>query len=71
MRAQLLVAFGIILQLRAQQAPADLLQLVHAQVASSLDRIPRSMWTQTIDRTVYAPEPDAPPESPNKPAVQS
>ena len=57
MCARLFVAFGIILQLRAQQDPADLLKLVQTQVASSLDRIPRYKCTKTIDRTVYAPMP--------------
>jgi hypothetical protein len=57
MCARLFAAFGIVLQLQAQQDPADLLSLVQTQVASSLDRIPRYMCTQTIDRTVYALEP--------------
>jgi hypothetical protein len=58
MCARLLVALGIVvLQLRAQQDPEDLLKLVRSQVARSLDRIPRYMCTQTIDRTLYAVEP--------------
>ena len=57
MCTRLFVAFGIVLQLQAQQDPADLLKLVQAQVAASLDRIPRYMCTQTIDRTLYAAEP--------------
>jgi hypothetical protein len=60
MCVRLFVAFGIVLQLQAQQDPADLLKLVQAQVASSLDRIPRYMCTQTIDRTLYAAEPGFP-----------
>jgi hypothetical protein len=56
MYARLLVAFGIALRLPAQQDPADLLKLVRTHVAHSLDRIPRYMCTQTIDRTLYAVE---------------
>jgi hypothetical protein len=55
MCARLLLAFGITLSLQAQQDPSDLLQQVRAKVADTLDRLPRYLCTQTIDRSVYQP----------------
>src|SRR5581483_5312587 len=37
----------------AQQNPMDLLRLVRAKVAESLDRQPRYMCTETIERSEY------------------
>jgi hypothetical protein len=41
--------------MQAQQDPADLLRLVQSKIADTLDRIPRYMCTQTIDRAQYEP----------------
>lgn len=42
--------------IQAQEAPPDLLHRVAAGIADSLDRLPRYMCTQTIDRSVYQPK---------------
>lgn len=55
MWTRVLLAAGIAAVLRAQQDPMDLLRLVQAKVADSLDRVPRYMCTETIDRSQYDP----------------
>ena len=39
--------------MRAQQDPTDLLRLTRAKIANSLDRLPKYMCTQTVDRSLY------------------
>jgi hypothetical protein len=51
-----LLAFSVATGLRAQQDPMDLLRRVQARVVDSLDRLPRYMCTQTVDRTLYQPD---------------
>jgi hypothetical protein len=47
------LAFSIATAVRAQQDPMELLRQVQARVADSLNRLPRYMCTQTIDRAFY------------------
>jgi hypothetical protein len=56
MWTRFLLAFSIATAVRAQQDPMDLLRRVQARIADSLDRLPRYMCTQTIDRTLYEPD---------------
>jgi hypothetical protein len=58
MWTRLLLVFSVAAGMRAQQDSANLLRLVQARVSDSLDRLPRYMCTQTIDRTVYWPDVD-------------
>src|SRR6266404_1610379 len=54
MRARLLLALGVAVGLQAQadtqRDPMELLRKVQAQVTKSIDRLPRYMCTQTVDR---------------------
>jgi hypothetical protein len=59
MRLRFLLAFSIATCMRAQQDPMDLLRRVQAKVVDSLDRLPRYMCTQTIDRVRYEAEANA------------
>jgi hypothetical protein len=56
MRKLTLAVISLAVGVYAQQTPAELLGKVRARVAESLDRLPRYMCTQTIDRAVYRPE---------------
>ena len=56
MWTRFLLAFTIATGVWAQQDPMDLLRLVQARIADSLDRLPRYTCTQTIDRTLYEPD---------------
>ena len=56
MWARFVLAFSIATSALAQQNPMDLLRRVQARVADSLDRLPRYMCTQTIDRPRYEPD---------------
>jgi hypothetical protein len=57
MWTRLLLAFSIASGVQAQQDdPMDLLRRVQARVARSLDRLPRYMCTETIDRAEYEPD---------------
>ena len=42
--------------LRAQQDPTALLERLRTKIADSLDRMPRYMCTETIERSVFAPD---------------
>lgn len=58
MWARLLFVSSVVLinaaSVPAQQDPADLLLRVQRKVAASLDRLPRFMCTETVDRSRYA-----------------
>lgn len=54
MRKLLLMA-ALAYSLRAQPDPADLLLRVRDKVTQTLDRLPRYLCTQTVDRTQYEP----------------
>jgi len=57
MWTRFLLAFSIAWSMQAQQDdPMDLLRRVQAGVARSLDRLPRYMCTETIDRVQYEPD---------------
>ena len=56
MRVRCLLTFSIVLTVQAQQTPADLLLLARSKVEETLNRLPRYMCTQTIDRDTYDPE---------------
>jgi hypothetical protein len=51
----LLLVCGLAVSLQAQQDPADLLLRVRDRVKDSIDRLPKYMCTQTIDRLRYEP----------------
>ena len=51
----LLLVCGLTVSLQAQQDPADLLLRVRDRVKDSIDRLPKYMCTQTIDRLQYEP----------------
>jgi hypothetical protein len=53
-----IAAFTIAATARAQQNPMDLLRLVQARVAESLNRLPRYTCTETVDRALYEPDHD-------------
>ncbi|HEY6392342.1 MAG TPA: hypothetical protein VIX89_13740 [Bryobacteraceae bacterium] len=53
MRSRLVLAFSIAAGALAQQEPTGLLRQAQARVWDSLDRLPRYMCTQTIDRAFY------------------
>jgi hypothetical protein len=53
MWSRVLLALCIATSMRAQQNPTDLLRLVQARVAESLERLPRYMCTETIDRSRF------------------
>ena len=56
MWTRFLLAFSIGIGMRAQQDPANQLRQLQTRIADSLDRLPRFMCTETIDRSVYKPE---------------
>ncbi len=51
-----MLAVSVATGIQAQQEPMELLRRVQARVANSLDRLPRYMCTQTIDRDRYEPD---------------
>jgi hypothetical protein len=53
MRLRFLLALGIATCADAQQDPMDLLRRVQAKVSDSINRLPRYMCTETIDRSIY------------------
>jgi hypothetical protein len=53
MRLRFLLALGIAAAINAQQDPMDLLRRVQAKVSDSIDRLPRYMCTETVDRAKY------------------
>jgi len=57
MRTGLLLVCGLAFSLQAQQDPGDLLLKVRGRVRDSIDRLPKYMCTQTIDRLQYEPAP--------------
>jgi hypothetical protein len=56
MWTRFLLAFTIATGMRAQHAPTELLRLASAKVGESLDRLPRYMCTETIDRSRFEPD---------------
>ena len=52
-----LLPLGLAVRLVAQPDPSELLLRVRDRVANTLDRLPRYMYTQTIDRSEYQPYP--------------
>jgi hypothetical protein len=55
MRTGLLLVCGLAVSLQAQQDPGDLLLQVRNRVKDSIDRLPKYICTQTIDRLRYEP----------------
>ena len=53
---RLLLLFCIVRPAQAQQDPMDLLRRCQKKVVQSLDRIPRYMCTETIDRSQFDPD---------------
>jgi hypothetical protein len=53
MWTRFLLAFTIATNMLAQQDPTDLLLRVETRIAESLDRLPRYMCTETIDRSRF------------------
>jgi len=53
---RLLLAFSLVTGAQAGQDSADLLRLAQSKILDSLNRLPRYMCTQTIDRTMFAPD---------------
>lgn len=53
MRPRLLLAFSLATCLRAQQEPMELLKKVEAKVSDSIDRLPKYMCTETVDRSIF------------------
>jgi hypothetical protein len=53
MAARFLLAFGIATALYAQQDPMDLLRRVQAKVSDSINRLPKYMCTESVDRSRY------------------
>src|ERR1017187_1429622 len=51
----LLLVCGLAFSLQAQQDPTDLLLKVRGRVKDSVNRLPKYMCTQTIDRQQYEP----------------
>src|SRR5882757_4620422 len=49
-----MLAFTFAALMPAQQEPTELLRLVRTKIADSLDRLPRYMCTQTVDRATFA-----------------
>ncbi|MBZ5726139.1 MAG: hypothetical protein LAP87_14210 [Acidobacteriia bacterium] len=56
MRRQLLLLAGLAARVMAQPDPSELLLRVREDVLRTVDRLPRYMCTQTIDRTQYEPD---------------
>jgi hypothetical protein len=55
-RTQLLLLAGLAARLMAQPDPSELLLRVRENVMRTVDRLPRYMCTQTIDRSQYEPD---------------
>jgi hypothetical protein len=53
---RILFAFAIAITMQAQPDPAELLRMVRATVDDSLDRVPKYMCTQTIERSQFEPD---------------
>src|SRR5580698_8927036 len=53
---RLMLALSVATGMRAQQEPMELLRRVQARIANSLDRLPKYMCTETIDRVRYEPD---------------
>ena len=56
MRRQLLLLAALAAHLMAQPDPSELLLRVREKVLHTVDRLPRYMCTQTIDRAQYEPD---------------
>lgn len=55
MRTPLLLLFSFAASMQAQQDPRDLLVSVRDKAMQTVDRLPRYMCTQTVDRAQYEP----------------
>lgn len=51
-----LLLLSVAAEVQGQPDPAELLKLAQAKIVDSLNRLPRYMCTQTIDRSVYVPD---------------
>jgi hypothetical protein len=60
MRAKTLFVCGLVASARAQSTPGELLQQVSKKVLATVDRLPKYMCTQTIDRLQFEPAPGRP-----------
>jgi len=56
MRGQLLLLAGLAARLMAQPDPSELLLRVREKVLHTVDRLPRYLCTQTVDRSQYEPD---------------
>ena len=56
MWARFALAFTFAALMQARQDPTDLLRLVKSKIGESLDRLPRYMCTETVDRSMFAPD---------------
>jgi hypothetical protein len=56
MRLIVILMLSIPAGISAQDKPINLLRLLQSKVADSVDRMPRYMCTQTIDRSQYEPD---------------
>src|SRR5450759_1035559 len=56
MHRQLLLLAGLAARLMAQPDPSELLLRVREKVLHTVDRLPRYLCTQTIDRSQYEPD---------------
>jgi hypothetical protein len=56
MRGQLLLLAGLTARRMAQPDPSELLLRVREKVLATVDRLPRYLCTQTIDRSQYEPD---------------
>ncbi|MGO9260030.1 MAG: hypothetical protein ACLQU1_27510 [Bryobacteraceae bacterium] len=68
MRARTLFLCGLVACARAQPTPGELLQQVSKKVLATVDRLPKYMCTQTIDRWQFEPAPGRA-EPPCEPAL--
>lgn len=53
MRTRLLLFVGVALTVQAQDDPLDVLRRVSYNVMKTIDRMPKYVCTQTIDRSEY------------------
>ncbi len=56
MSVRFLLLLSVAAEVQGQPDPAELLKLAQAKIVDSLNRLPRYMCTQTIDRSVYVPD---------------
>ena len=56
MRRQLFLLASLVARVMAQPDPSELLLRVREKVLHTVDRLPRYMCTQTIDRSQYEPD---------------